>query len=155
MRRAKIVCTLGPATQTAEKIAALIDAGMNMARLNLSHGATQDHQKSLTLVRDVAARTGKTIAVMADLQGPKIRLTRFTNGPHELSRGDISTITTDDVDGTKERAGTTHKGLPADCHVGDRILIDDGKVMVEVVEVKYNDVITRESRQALSAITRN
>jgi pyruvate kinase len=78
-----------------------------------------------------------------DLQGPKIRLGRFSNGPHELSRGDIFTITTDDVSGTKERVGTTYKGLPGDCKKGDRILIDDGKVTVEVVEVKGNDVVTK------------
>ena len=143
MRRAKIVCTLGPATQTPEKVAALISAGMNMARLNLSHGKTSDHEKSLAMVRDAAASAGKTIAVLADLQGPKIRLTRFSDGPHELARGDIFTITTDDVEGSKERVGTTYKGLPGDCRKGDRILIDDGKVTVEVIEVSHNDVTTR------------
>ena len=143
MRRAKIVCTLGPATQTPEKVAALISAGMNMARLNLSHGVTSDHEKSLAMVRDAAASAGKTVAVLADLQGPKIRLTRFSDGPHELARGDIFTITTDDVEGSKERVGTTYKGLPGDCSKGDRILIDDGKVTVEVIEVSHNDVTTR------------
>ena len=143
MRRAKIVCTLGPATSTPEKVAALISAGMNMARLNLSHGKTSDHEKSLAMVRDAAASAGKTIAVLADLQGPKIRLTRFSDGPHELSRGDIFTITTDDIEGSKERVGTTYKGLPGDCSKGDRILIDDGKVTVEVIEVSHNDVTTR------------
>ena len=143
MRRAKIVCTLGPATSTPEKVAALISAGMNMARLNLSHGKTSDHEKSLAMVRDAAASAGKTIAVLADLQGPKIRLTRFSDGPHELARGDIFTITTDDIEGSKERVGTTYKGLPGDCSKGDRILIDDGKVTVEVIEVSHNDVTTR------------
>jgi len=116
---------------------------MNMARLNLSHGKTSDHEKSLAMVRDAAASAGKTIAVLADLQGPKIRLTRFSDGPHELSRGDIFTITTDDIEGSKERVGTTYKGLPGDCSKGDRILIDDGKVTVEVIEVSHNDVTTR------------
>jgi len=143
VRRAKIVCTLGPATQTPEKVAALISAGMNMARLNLSHGKTSDHEKSLAMVRDAAASAGRTIAVLADLQGPKIRLTRFSDGPHELARGDIFTITTDDIEGSKERVGTTYKGLPGDCSKGDRILIDDGKVTVEVIEVSHNDVTTR------------
>jgi pyruvate kinase len=78
-----------------------------------------------------------------DLQGPKIRLGRFENGPHDLSRGDIFTITTDEISGTKDRVGTTYKGLPGDCRKGDRILIDDGKVTVEVVEVKGNDVVTK------------
>jgi pyruvate kinase len=116
---------------------------MNMARLNLSHGETSDHEKSLAMVRDAAASAGKTVAVLADLQGPKIRLTRFSDGPHELARGDIFTITTDDVEGSKERVGTTYKGLPGDCSKGDRILIDDGKVTVEVIEVSHNDVTTR------------
>ncbi len=80
---------------------------------------------------------------MVDLQGPKIRLGRFENGPHDLSRGDIFTITTDEISGTKDRVGTTYKGLPGDCRKGDRILIDDGKVTVEVVEVKGNDVVTK------------
>ena len=114
-----------------------------MARLNLSHGKTSDHEKSLAMVRDAAASAGRTIAVLADLQGPKIRLTRFSHGPHELARGDIFTITTDDVEGSKERVGTTYKGLPGDCSKGDRILIDDGKVTVEVIEVSHNDVTTR------------
>jgi len=143
VRRAKIVCTLGPATSTPEKVAALISAGMNMARLNLSHGKTSDHEKSLAMVRDAAASAGRTIAVLADLQGPKIRLTRFSDGPHELARGDIFTITTDDIEGSKKRVGTTYKGLPRDCSKGDRILIDDGKVTVEVIEVSHNDVTTR------------
>jgi pyruvate kinase len=116
---------------------------MNMARLNLSHGKTSDHEKSLVMVRDAAASAGRTIAVLADLQGPKIRLTRFSDGPHELARGDIFTITTDDIEGSKERVGTTYKGLPRDCSKGDRILIDDGKVTVEVIEVSHNDVTTR------------
>jgi len=80
---------------------------------------------------------------LVDLQGPKIRLARFKDVPHDLARGDIFTITTDDVEGTKERVGTTYKGLPGDCKAGDRILIDDGKVTVEVVEVKGSDVITK------------
>jgi len=83
------------------------------------------------------------VAILVDLQGPKIRLARFKDGPHDLARGDIFTITTDEVEGTKDRVGTTYKGLPGDCKVGDRILIDDGKVTVEVVEVKGNDVVTK------------
>ncbi len=143
MRRAKIVCTLGPAVESPEKVRELIAAGMNMARLNLSHGSYDEHQGRLDRVRAAAKEAGKAVAVLVDLQGPKIRLARFENGPHELVRGDIFTITTDDVPGTKERVGTTYKGLPGDCKAGDRILIDDGKVTVEVVEVKGNDVVTK------------
>ena len=143
MRRAKIVCTMGPAVESPENVARLVGAGMNVARLNLSHGSYEEHQVRLDRVREAANRAGKAIAILVDLQGPKIRLGRFENGPHELSRGDIFTITTDEVSGTKERASTTYKGLPGDCKAGDRILIDDGKVAVEVVEVKGSDVVTK------------
>ncbi len=143
MRRAKIVCTMGPAVESPEKVHELIAAGMNMARLNLSHGGYPEHQSRLDLVRAAAAAAGRPVAILVDLQGPKIRLARFAAGPHELFRGDIFTITTDEVVGTKERVGTTFKGLPGDCKAGDRILIDDGKVTVEVLEVKGNDVVTK------------
>ena len=143
MRRAKIVCTLGPAVESIEKITELIDAGMNMARLNLSHGSHDEHQKRLDLVRAAAKKANKAVAILVDLQGPKIRLGRFSAGPHELSRGDTFTITTDDIAGTKDKVSTTYKGLPGDCKAGDAIMIDDGKVSVQVVQVKGNDVITK------------
>ncbi len=143
MRRAKIVCTMGPAVDSPEKVQELIAAGMNMARLNLSHGGHPEHQARLDRVRQAAKEAGVPIAILVDLQGPKIRLARFKAGPHDLARGDVFTITTDEVEGTKERVGTTYKGLPGDCKLGDRILIDDGKVTVEVVEVKGNDVVTK------------
>jgi pyruvate kinase len=91
----------------------------------------------------VAKKTNKAVAVIADLQGPKVRLGKFSNGPYEIGKGEIFTITTQDVDGSKERASTTYKGLPGDCRVGDLILIDDGKVTVEVVEVSGTEVITK------------
>jgi pyruvate kinase len=143
MRRAKIVCTLGPAVESPEKVRELIAAGMNMARLNLSHGGYPEHQSRLDQVRAAAAEAGVPIAILVDLQGPKIRLARFKDGPHDLARGDIFTITTDDIEGTKDRVGTTYKGLPGDCKPGDRILIDDGKVTVEVTRVSGSDVITQ------------
>jgi pyruvate kinase len=143
MRRAKIVCTMGPAVESAEKVRELIDAGMNMARLNLSHGGYPEHQARLDQVRLASKEAGVPVAILVDLQGPKIRLARFKAGPHDLARGDIFTITTDEIEGTKDRVGTTYKGLPGDCKAGDRILIDDGKVTVEVIEVKGNDVVTK------------
>ena len=143
MRRAKIVCTMGPAVDSPEKVRELIAAGMNMARLNLSHGGHPEHQARMDRVREAAKEAGVPIAILVDLQGPKIRLARFKAGPHDLARGDIFTITTDEVEGTKDRVGTTYKGLPGDCKPGDCILIDDGKVTVEVVEVKGNDVVTK------------
>jgi pyruvate kinase len=143
MRRAKIVCTLGPAVDSPEKIRDLIAAGMNMARLNLSHGGYVEHQKRLDQVRAAADNAGVPIAILVDLQGPKIRLGRFKDGPHDLERGDVFTITTDEIEGSKDRVGTTYKGLTGDCKAGDRILIDDGKVTVEVTSIVGNDVITR------------
>jgi len=134
---------MGPAVDSPAKVKELIDAGMNMARLNLSHGTYEEHQARLDSVRAAAKAAGVPVAILVDLQGPKIRLARFKAGPHDLARGDIFTITVDDVEGTKERVGTTYKGLPGDCKAGDRILIDDGKVTVEVVEVKGNDVVTK------------
>ena len=143
MRRAKMVCTMGPAVESVENVERLIGAGMNVARLNLSHGSYEEHQGRMDRVRAAASKAGKAVAILVDLQGPKIRLARFENGPHELARGDIFTITTEEVSGTKERVGTTYKGLPGDCKPGDLILIDDGKVTVEVLEVKGQDVITK------------
>ncbi len=134
---------MGPAVDSLEKVRELIAAGMNMARLNLSHGTYDEHKNRLDEVRLAAKEAGRPIAILVDLQGPKIRLGRFVAGSHELERGDIFTITTDEVAGTKERVGTTYKGLPDDCKVGDRILIDDGKVTVEVIEVIGNDVVTK------------
>jgi len=107
MRRAKIVCTMGPAVESPEKVRELIAAGMNMARLNLSHGGYPEHQARLDSVRKAAADAGVAVAILVDLQGSKIRLARFENGPHELARGDSFTITTDEVPGTKERVGNT------------------------------------------------
>jgi pyruvate kinase len=134
---------MGPAVESPQKVAELIAAGMNMARLNLSHGSYEEHQSRLETVRSAAKKAGVPVAILVDLQGPKIRLAKFKDGPHDLARGDIFTITIDDVEGTKERVGTTYKGLPGDCKAGDRILIDDGKVTVEVVEVKGSDVVTK------------
>ena len=143
MRRAKIVCTLGPATATSEIINKLVDAGMNVARLNLSHGDQEVHTRSYEMVRAASVSSGKGVGILADLQGPKIRLARFASGPVELRVGDSFTITTRDVPGDATICGTTYSGLPSDCKAGDRILIDDGKVGLEVVKVTSESVITR------------
>jgi len=134
MRRAKIVATLGPATNSYDTIRAIVEAGVDVARMNLSHGSHEVHEAVYANVRKVAADLGKPVAVLVDLQGPKIRLGKFADGPHELSIGDIFTITTEDVEGTKELCGTTFKGLPNDVSPGDTLLIDDGKVNVRVID---------------------
>lgn len=143
MRRAKIVCTIGPATESEEQIQALVDAGMDVARINRSHGSVEAHEEVVRRVRKAARAAGRAVAILVDLQGPKIRLERFENGPHLLEVGDEFTITTRDVPGTKDLVGTTFKGLPGDCRPGDRLLIDDGNVQVRVIEVTETDVLTR------------
>jgi pyruvate kinase len=143
MRRAKIVCTLGPATSTPEAIRGLVDAGMDVARLNLSHGSYADHEKVYAMVRQASDESGRSVAVLVDLQGPKIRLGNFASGPVTLEPGDLFTITTEDVPGDKDLVSTTYLGLPGDVRTGDRILIDDGKVAVEVLQVQGPRVTTR------------
>ncbi len=142
MRRAKIVCTLGPSAETVDRLIELLDAGMNVARLNMSHGDYEEHGNRLRNVRAASEATGKTVGVFADLQGPKIRLGRFEGDQKvHLAVGDRFTITVDDILGTQDRCSTTYKGLPGDVNVGDHILIDDGKVGLKAVEVTATDVV--------------
>src|ERR1700712_457289 len=143
MRRAKIVATLGPATSSLENIRAVIDAGVDVCRMNLSHGSYEVHEGVCRNVREAADASGRAVAVVVDLQGPKIRLGRFADGPRDLAEGDVFTITTEDVLGTKELVGTTFKGLPGDVRPGDFLLIDDGKVRVQVIDTDGVRVRTR------------
>ena len=142
MRRAKIVATLGPATASYDSIRSLIDAGVNVFRMNLSHGSHDVHEEIYANVRKAAEDSATPVAVLVDLQGPKIRLEKFAAGPHELKKGDTFTITTRDVEGTKELVGTTYKGLPGDVKAGDTLLIDDGKDKLEAVSSGAEDVVT-------------
>jgi pyruvate kinase len=143
MRRAKIVATLGPATSSYENLRAIIEAGVDVARMNLSHGSYAVHEEVYANVRRAAEDSGRAVAVLVDLQGPKIRLGKFEGGPYELAVGDIFKITTEDVIGTKELSGTTFKGLPNDVSAGDFLLIDDGKVKVQVLETDGVVVTTK------------
>lgn len=136
MRRAKIVCTLGPATSSPRRIRELVYAGMDVARLNMSHGTHEDHAEAYRLVREAADAAGHGVGIFADLQGPKIRLEKFADGPALLRRGQVWTITTRDVPGDDKICGTTYKGLPGDVNVGDPILIDDGKIRLRVTGVE-------------------
>jgi pyruvate kinase len=142
VHRAKIVCTLGPATSSPERIRELVEAGMDVARLNMSHGTHADHERSYRLVREAADVTGHGVGILADLQGPKIRLDTFADGAADLRTGDRFTITTRDVPGDRTTCGTTYDGLPGDVRPGDPILVDDGKVRLTVVEVEGPDVLT-------------
>lgn len=143
MRRAKIVATLGPATSSYDNIRALIEAGVDVVRLNLSHGSHAVHEESYGYVRRAEEAAGRAIAVLVDLQGPKIRLGTFADGPHELAVGDEFTITVEDVAGDRSICSTTYKGLPGDVSPGDVLLIDDGRVTVRVVSTDGTRVVTR------------
>ncbi|WP_423924123.1 pyruvate kinase [Frigoribacterium sp. 2-23] len=142
MRRAKIVATLGPATSSYDDIRAIIDAGVDVARMNLSHGSYDVHEGVYANVRKASDDSGRAVAVLVDLQGPKIRLGKFSDGPHDLAVGDVFKITTDDILGTKEICGTTFKGLPQDVAPGDPLLIDDGRVKLRVLETDGTVVTT-------------
>ena len=131
-RRAKIVCTLGPVTSTPEKIRGLIDAGMDVARLNLSHGTREEHAEVYRLVREASDASQHAVAVLVDLQGPKIRLGEFEDGGVTLAPGDRFTITTEPMEGTREMASTTYALLAKDVVPGAQLLIDDGRVALRV-----------------------
>lgn len=140
-RRTKIVCTLGPAVASYDAILGLVNDGMDVARLNMSHGDHSDHEQNYQWVRQATDASGRAVGVLADLQGPKIRLGRFKDGKAEWNNGEIVRITVDDIEGTHDRVSTTYKGLARDAKPGDRLLIDDGKVAVVCVEVDGNDVV--------------
>ena len=142
MRRAKIVATLGPATSTYESIRELIEAGMDVARLNLSHGTYADHEHVYDLVRKASDDTGRGVGILVDLQGPKIRLGLFASGPVVLEVGAEFIVTTEDVPGDAHMVSTTYKGLPGDVKPGDKVLVDDGRIALEVVRVDGPRVVT-------------
>ena len=125
-RKVKIVATLGPSSSDFATIRALFEAGADVFRLNMSHGDHSVHSASYENIRRASEELDTTVAILADLQGPKIRLGNFADGPHALDVGDTFTITIEDVPGSKELCSTTHKGLPGDVRPGDPIVIDDG-----------------------------
>lgn len=134
-RRAKIVCTLGPASSSPGQISALVAAGLDVARLNMSHGTYETHAEVYRAVRAACDASGHSVGVLVDLQGPKVRLGAFASGPVTLMAGQEFTITGEDVPGDDHEASTTHPGLAADVRPGDQILLDDGRVVLEVTSV--------------------
>jgi len=142
-RRGKIVCTLGPATSSDEMVLALVEAGMDVARLNFSHGDYPDHEAAYKRVRAAAEQTGRAVGILADLQGPKIRLGRFTDGSAYWATGETVRITVEDCPGTHDRVSTTYKQLADDAAPGDRLLVDDGKVALVVDAVEGPDVVCK------------
>jgi pyruvate kinase len=142
MRHAKIVCTLGPASSTPEVVEQMILAGMNVARLNFSHGSHDNHRKTHAMVRTLSKEMNRPVAILQDLQGPKIRVGVFESGSVELERGDEFVITVDDVIGNDDRVSTTYERLHEDVRPGDILLLDDGLLRLRVVDVRGHDVHT-------------
>jgi pyruvate kinase len=142
-RRAKIVCTLGPASSSPEQIRALVAAGMDVARLNLSHGSRAEHAALYREVRAASDAAGRAVAVLVDLQGPKIRLGEFEDGGVTLHVGDQFTITTEpDVEGNEAIVGTSYAALAKDVTKGSTLLVDDGKVRLLVEDTDGTRVRT-------------
>ena len=137
------MCTLGPATSSPEAIRDLVRAGMDVARLNFSHGTHAEHERIYRLVREAADSEGRAVGILADLQGPKIRLGKFADGPQTWATGETVRITTEDVEGTHDRVSTTYAGLADDARAGESLLVDDGNVALEVTEVEGRDVVCR------------
>ena len=142
MRRAKIVATFGPAVADYEKTKAVIEAGVDVARMNLSHGSHEVHEGVYATIRKASEETGKAVGILVDLQGPKIRLGKFKEGKIELVKGQTFTITTEDILGDKDICSTTYKGLPGDVQVGDMLLIDDGRLSLRATKVDGQKVVT-------------
>ncbi|MGA9679628.1 MAG: pyruvate kinase [Mycobacterium sp.] len=142
-RRGKIVCTLGPATRSDEMVLALVEAGMDVARMNFSHGDYADHKAAYERVRAASDTTGRAVGVLGDLQGPKLRLGRFATGSTYWADGETVRITVADCEGTHDRVSTTYKRLAADAIIGDRVLVDDGKIGLFVEGIEGDDVICK------------
>jgi pyruvate kinase len=134
MRKTKIVCTIGPASESLEKLVQLMEEGMNVARLNFSHGTHEEHKTRIDTIRQAAKQTGKTIAILLDIKGPKIRTHEFEGGQAELKDGSTVIISMQQVMGTAERFSVTYEGLYDDVEVGSHLLIDDGLMELEVIE---------------------
>lgn len=143
MKKTKIVCTMGPSTDRVELLEKLLQAGMDLARFNFSHGTHEEHGKRLALVRQAAANTGKIVATIADTKGPEMRLGLFAAHSVQLNEGDDFCLTTEEVMGDKARAHVNYSGLPEEIRPGDRILLADGMLSLSVVAVEGTEIYTK------------
>lgn len=143
MRKTKIVCTIGPACNDEETLTGMCLAGMNVARLNFSHGTHEDHKKNIELIKKVREKLDLPIAILLDTKGPEYRIGIFENGKIELSDGDPFTFTSDDIVGNSERVSVNYKHLPDEMRAGDKILLNNGLVSFEVCEIVGNDIRCR------------
>ena len=143
MRKTKIVCTIGPSCNNEDTLKRMCQAGMNVARLNFSHGTHEDHLKSINLIKKVREELGLPIAILLDTKGPEFRIKTFRNGKITLNDNDKFTFTTEDVEGDEHRVSVNYKGLPADMAQGDRILLNNGLVVFTVESVTDTDINCR------------
>ncbi len=143
MRKTKIVCTIGPSSSSKEMLESLIEKGLDVARLNFSHGTHESHLQVIKDIREISRRKGKTVAILQDLCGPKIRLGNIPNGPVTIKNGDLFSLVEDDVDGNAARATVTYKDLYKEARAGERILIDDGLVELRVEEIVEGELRCR------------
>ncbi|WP_442595428.1 pyruvate kinase [Neobacillus sp. D3-1R] len=140
MRKTKIVCTIGPASESVEMLTKLIGAGMNVARLNFSHGDHEEHGQRIKNIREASAKTGKTVAILLDTKGPEIRTNNMVNGAIELKAGENIIVSMVEVEGTTDKFSVTYPGLIDDVHVGSKILLDDGLIGLEVTAINKDQL---------------
>ncbi len=141
MRKTKIICTIGPGSEHEDVLTRMIKAGMDVARLNFSHGSHEEHQGKIDLIKKVRQKLHMPIAIMLDTKGPEYRIKTFENGKIELKDGDTFTLTTDDIVGNQERVSVNYENLIRDLKVGDRVLVANGIIILQVRELKGNDAI--------------
>ena len=140
MKKTKIVCTLGPASESEEVLTKMIAAGMNVARLNFSHGTHEEHLKKMNTVKKVRDKLKVPVPIMLDTKGPEFRIGTFKNGKIMLHEGDTFTFTTDEIEGTKDRVTVSFKGICEQMNPGDKILLNNGLIIFEVIKVQKPDV---------------
>ena len=135
MRKTKIVCTIGPASESEERLRELMLTGMNVARVNFSHGSHEEHKKKFDIIKSLRRELDLPVAILLDTKGPEIRLGTLAGGRAELKAGDLFTLTTQEIEGDASRCSITFRNLPDDVSVGSRILIDDGLIELKVVSI--------------------
>jgi len=140
MRKTKIICTLGPACESEEIMRELVLAGMDVARMNFSHGSYQEHKKRIDTLKKIREETGRPVALLLDTKGPEIRTGKFNNGCVTLSEGDSFILVHDDILGDEQKVSVSYKGLYRDVKKGDRILVDDGLIELEVTGIMGKDI---------------
>lgn len=149
MRKTKIVCTIGPASESVDQLVSLIDAGMNVARLNFSHGDFEEHGARIRNIREASEKTGKTVAILLDTKGPEIRTQTVVDGAIDLVKGQQLIVSMEEVVGSTEKISITYPGLVNDCSVGSTLLLDDGLIGLEITDVRDNEIVTTVKKTAV------